>query len=111
MNIVFRWLILVLAVVSAAYFVPGIHIAGVIPALVAGVALTVVHTLIRPIMKILTLPVNIMTLGLFSLVINGLLFWFTAALISGFDVTNYLDALFGSIIVSSLNWLADRVIM
>lgn len=110
MNIIFRWLILILAVIAAAYFISGVYIAGIVPALIAGAALTIVHSIIRPILKVLTLPVNIMTLGLFSIVINGLLFWFVASMISGFDVNSYVDALFGSIIVSILNWLADRVI-
>lgn len=110
MSIFFRWLILILAVIASAYFVDGITMVGFLPAVVAGAVLVFIHTIIKPIVKILTLPINLITLGLFSLVLNGLFFWFAAEVVNGFSVGGFMDAFWGAIIVSVLNWLADKVI-
>jgi len=110
MGIFFRWLMLILAVIASAYFVPGIEVIGVLPAVIAGAVLIFIHTIIKPIIKILTLPINILTLGIFSLILNGLFFWFASTVVSGFSVADFIDALWGSLIVSVLNWLADKVI-
>ncbi len=110
MGIFFRWLMLILAVIASAYFVPGIEVVGVLPAVIAGAVLIFIHTIIKPIIKILTLPINILTLGIFSLVLNGLFFWFVSTVVSGFSVADFTDALWGSLIVSVLNWLADKAI-
>ena len=110
MNLLFRWLILVLAVVASAYFIPGILIVGILPAVIAGAALALIHIIVRPILKILTLPINLVTFGIFSIVLNGIVFWFVSTLIVGFTVDNYLAAFTGSVIVSLLNWIADRAI-
>lgn len=110
MNIFFRWLMLILAVIAAAYFVPGIEVMGILPAVIAGAVLFFIHTIIKPVIKILTLPINILTLGIFALVLNVLFFWFVSGVVSGFSVATFMDALWGSLIVSVLNWLADKVI-
>lgn len=101
---------LILAVIAAAYFVSGIEVVGVLPAIIAGAVLVFIHTIIKPIIKILTLPINILTLGIFSIVLNGLFFWFVSTIVSGFSVESFTDALWGSVIVSILNWLSDKVI-
>lgn len=101
---------LILAVIAAAYFVPGIEVVGVLPAVIAGAVLVFLHTIIKPIIKILTLPINLLTLGIFALVLNGLFFWLVSGVVSGFSVETFTDALWGSVIVSILNWLADKVI-
>lgn len=110
MNIFFRWLMLILAVIASAYFVEGISVVGILPAVIAGAVLIFIHTIIKPIIKILTLPINILTLGIFSLVLNGLFFWFVSTVVSGFEVLDFMDAFWGSVIVSVLNWIADKVI-
>lgn len=101
---------LILAVIASAYFVEGITLVGILPAVIAGAVLVFIHTIIKPVIKILTLPINILTLGIFSLVLNGLFFWFVSTVVSGFSVDNFVDAIWGSVIVSVLNWLADKVI-
>ncbi|MEZ4103463.1 MAG: phage holin family protein [Candidatus Paceibacterota bacterium] len=110
MNIFFRWLMLILAVIASAYFVEGITVVGILPAVIAGAVLIFIHTIIKPIIKILTLPINILTLGIFALVLNALFFWFVSTVVSGFSVDVFVDAIWGSVIVSLLNWLADKVI-
>ncbi len=101
---------LILAVIASAYFIEGISVVGILPAVIAGAVLIFIHTIIKPIIKILTLPINILTLGIFSLVLNALFFWLASTVVSGFDVSDFMDALWGAIIVSVLNWLADKVI-
>lgn len=109
MSIFFRWLMLILAVIASAYFVDGITVVGILPAVIAGAVLVFIHTIIKPIVKILTLPINLITLGLFSLVLNGIFFWFAAEVVSGFSVGGFMDAFWGAIIASVLNWFVDRV--
>ena len=101
---------LILAVIASAYFVEGITVVGILPAVIAGAVLIFIHTIIKPIIKILTLPINILTLGIFALVLNALFFWFVSTVVSGFSVDVFVDAIWGSVIVSLLNWLADKVI-
>lgn len=110
MSLFFRWLILILAVIASAYFISGITLAGLLPAVIAGAVLVLLHTVIKPVLKILTLPITILTLGLFSLILNGLFFWFVSGVVPGFQVATFMDALWGSIIVSLLNWIADKVL-
>jgi len=109
MGIFFRWLMLILAVIASAYFVSGITVVGILPALIAGAVLLLIYTIIKPVVKILTLPINLVTLGLFSLVLNVLFFWFASKVVPGFNVDTFLSALLGSLIVSVLNWLTDKV--
>jgi putative membrane protein len=110
MNLFFRWLMLILAVIASAHFVAGIDVSGVLPAVIAGAVLTFIHTIVKPIVKILTLPINIITLGLFALILNAVFFWFVSDVVNGFDVATFMSAVWGSVIVSILNWLTDRVV-
>jgi putative membrane protein len=110
MNLFFRWLMLILAVIASAHFVAGIDVSGVLPAVIAGAVLTFIHTIVKPIVKILTLPINIITLGLFALILNAVFFWFVSDVVNGFDVATFMSAVWGSVIVSVLNWLTDRVV-
>jgi putative membrane protein len=98
-----------MAVVASDYFVPGIHLAGVEAILIAGGALTIIQVIVKPIIKILTLPITIITLGLFLLVLNALFFWFVARLVPGMTVDTFTAAFLGSLIVSVLNWLFEHV--
>jgi putative membrane protein len=97
-----------MSVIASAQFVEGVEVDGITAAAVAGLALVIMYKVIKPILKILTLPLNIITLGLFSVILNGLMFWFVGEVITGFTVAGLLPALFGSIFVSVLNWIADR---
>lgn len=110
MKIILHWIILTLAILAAAYVVPGIHVSGFLVALIVAAILAFINTIIKPLVTILTLPINIVTLGLFSLVINGLFFWFVASLINGFSIDNFQAAIIGALIVSVINWLGNRVL-
>ncbi len=102
-----RALISALGLWLAASIVPGVNVAGVGTLLIAAVLLGVVNAVVRPVLMILTLPVTIVTLGLFLLVINAAMLGLVALLLPGFSIAGFFAALFGSIIVSLVSWLAS----
>ena len=105
-----RWLILTAAIYLAARFIDGIEVHGFVPALLAAAALGVLNALLRPVLIILTLPLNILTLGLFTFVINALLLKMASGVISGFEVHGFWPALFGALIISLVSWLLSSFI-
>lgn len=100
MKILAHWIVNAAALLLVAYLYPGVHVDGFGSALVAALVLGLVNAVIRPILVILTLPVTLLTLGLFLFVINALLFWFVAEILRGFTVTGFGAALVGSILYS-----------
>lgn len=110
MKILLHWLILTLAVIASQYVVPGIHVDTFLTALVVAAILAFINTIIKPIIGILTLPINILTLGIFSLVLNALFFWGVAYIVAGFHVGGFMAAFWGSLIVSVINWIAGHII-
>ncbi len=104
MKIFFQWLISTLAILVAAYIVPGVMITPV-GALIAAVVLGALNLFIRPIILILTLPITILTLGLFSLVINALLVLLASYLVPGFLVFGFWPAFWFALALSVVNWV------
>ncbi|PKN35364.1 MAG: phage holin family protein [Deltaproteobacteria bacterium HGW-Deltaproteobacteria-19] len=102
-----RWLVLTVAVLAAAYFVEGIHVASFWSAFFAAAALGVLNTLLKPVLIIVTLPVNILTLGLFTLVINALLLKMASGVIPGFDVQGFWPAVLGALLISIVSWILN----
>lgn len=104
-----RILVTALALLIVARLVPGIEVLGLYPAIIAALILGLLNVFIKPVIVVLTLPLTIVTLGLFIFVINGFLFWFTASFIDGFTVTSFAAAFIGALIVSIIstvgNWL------
>ena len=111
MKLLAGWLLNALALLAVAYFVPGIHIAGIGIALVAAVVIGLVNILIKPILVILTLPVTILTLGLFILVINGALFWGVGHFLQGFNVATFQAGIIGALAYSLLSWLLTTLLI
>src|SRR2546428_13777101 len=105
MGILIRIVINALAIVVAAKVIPGIELNSVLAALAAGLVLGVVNGVIRPILLFLTLPLTLLTLGLFLFVLNGLCLWLTAALVKGFEIHGFWAAVFGALLVSIVSWL------
>jgi putative membrane protein len=99
-----HWLVLVIAILVAAYLLPGVHIT-LVAAVVLAVVLGLINVFIKPILTILTLPLNIVTLGLFSLVLNAVIILLLSHFISGFIVSGFWWAFFFSILVSLINAL------
>jgi len=104
-----RFLIIVLALVIAARVVPGIHIDDLYTAALVTVVLGLMNLIVRPILVILTLPITILTMGLFVLVLNAGLFWFVGSFVEGFSVDGFIPAVLGSIIVSFASGFAHKV--
>jgi putative membrane protein len=98
------WTLNSLALIAVASFVPGIQVDGFMAAFVAALVLGLVNTLIRPIFLVLTLPVTVFTLGLFILVINGLMFWFAGSILRGFVVDGFWPAVMGAVLYSIFSW-------
>jgi putative membrane protein len=100
MKILVHWLVATLAILVTAYVLPGVMVSGFVAAAVTAVILGVINAFIRPLVILLTLPVNILTLGLFTFVINALMIMLAAAVVPGFEVAGFLWALLFSLILS-----------
>ncbi len=100
MEILLSWLLYAVAIIVSAYLLPGVAVSGFITALIVAVVLGLVNTFIKPILLVLTLPVNILTLGLFTFVINALLILLVSAFVPGFKVAGFWWALLFSVILS-----------
>jgi putative membrane protein len=107
LTLLARWIVNAAALLLVAYLYPGVHLAGFGSALVAALVLGLVNAVIRPVLVILTLPVTVLTLGLFLFVINALLFWLAATIVSGFGVNGFGSALLGSILYSLITLLTS----
>ena len=109
-SLLLRWLLSALALLAVAYLYPGVRVDSVLAAVVAALALGLANALIRPILVVLTLPVTILTLGLFLFVINAALFWLVAQVIKGFSVEGFLAALVGSLLYSLITLVVSWVL-
>lgn len=105
MKLLLRWLVNAIALLAATQIIPGFAITGFYSALVAVLVLALLNALLRPILILLTLPVNILTLGLFTFVINGLLVWFMASFVKGVTVDGFLPALAVGIFIWAVSTL------
>jgi putative membrane protein len=108
MKMLTRLLAVVVALLLASRYIPGINIDTIYTALVVAVLLGLINLIVRPILLVLTLPITILTLGLFLFVLNALLFWFVGSFVKGFEVTGFVPALLGSLLVSIIGSLAQR---
>jgi putative membrane protein len=107
LHLLARWIVNAAALMLVAYLYPGVSVASFGAALLAALVLGLVNAVIRPILVILTLPVTLLTLGLFIFVINALLFWFVAEVVQGFQVSGFGAALLGSILYSVITLLTS----
>ena len=105
--ILMRWLILTVAIMLTSYLMKGIHVTGFLSALSAAAILGILNAFFRPVLVILTLPINILSLGLFTFVINAALLMMVSGLISGFVVKGFWSAVLGSLMISIVSWLLN----
>lgn len=111
MPFVIRMVANAIAILLIAYLLPQVVSAdGVMAALAAAFVLGVVNAVIKPLLVILTLPVTVVTLGLFLLVVNGLLLWLVTAIVPGFHVNGFFGAVAGSVCISVVSWILTRVV-
>ena len=107
MKLLLKWLLAACALLLVAYLYPGVQVQSFGSALIAAAVVGIFYTLLRPLLVVLTLPVTVVTLGLFLFVINALLFWAAASLLDGFHVNGFGAALLGSLIYSVLMIVVD----
>ena len=110
MRILLIWLVNTIALLVLPYLTTSIRIAGFGTALVAALVLGLVNALIRPLLVLLTLPVTIVTLGVFILVINGLLFWLVSRVVEGFYVSGFWAAVGGALLYSIISWALSTLL-
>ena len=111
MRLVITWLINAIALIALPYIFRSITVDTVMTALIVAVVLGLINTLIRPLLVLLTLPVTLLTLGLFIFVINGLLFWAVGSYVPGFHVDGFWAGVFGAIVYSIISWALSSVLM
>ncbi len=107
MKIIVRWLLLAAALLLVAHLYPGVMVKSFGQAMIAAFVLGLLNTLVRPLLVLLTLPVTLLTLGLFLFVINALMFWAAAWVLDGFAVTGFAAALIGSVLYSLCGMVID----
>ena len=111
MRLLITWLINAAALFALPYLMQSVRVENFTTALIAALVLGLVNVLIKPILVLLTLPVTIVTLGLFILVINGLLFWAVANFVGGFQVTGFWSAVGGALLYSLISWALSALLI
>lgn len=109
-GLLFRWLISAVSLLIVSYIVPGIEVQGFFYALIAAVFLGVLNAIVRPVLIILTLPLTILTLGLFLFVVNGIMLMLVSLVIKGFQVNGFWPAVLGALLLSVINWFSNSYI-
>ena len=110
MKFILKWLLSAAALLAVAYLYSGVVVTSFTAALIAAAVLGALNTVVKPLLVLLTLPVTLVTLGLFLFVINALMFWAAAGLLSGLNVTGFAAALIGSFIYSALQLAIEFVL-
>jgi putative membrane protein len=110
MRLLLLWILNAVALLAVTYLLPSIQVSGFGTALVAALVLGFINTLVRPVLAILTLPITVLTLGIFYFVLNGLLFWMASALLPGFQVQGFASALLGAILYGVIAWALSALI-
>lgn len=111
MILLLIWILNAVALLVVAYVLPGIHVASFGSAMIAAVVLGLLNTLVKPVLTLLTLPITIVTLGLFLLVINALVFWMAGSILNGFQVDGFWWAVIGAIIYSVVSGFLSRLLV
>jgi len=111
LRLLIHWVLTALAVWIVAQFVPGIHVSGITAALIAAVVIGFINATLGLLLKIVTFPLTILTLGLFWFVINALMLKLAAALVPGFEVRGFIPAFIGSILISIVSWVLQQLLM
>lgn len=110
MKLLFRWVVNAAALLLVAYLIPGFEVTGIGVALLAALVLGLVNALVRPLLVILTLPLTVVTLGLFLLVINALMLWLASSILPGFSIATFFAAVYGALILWVVGLLTNWII-
>lgn len=111
MKLIVVWFLHALALLAVAYLMPSIHVTGFIGALITAAVIGLLNMLIRPVLVLLTLPVTVLTLGLFILVINGLLFFLVGSILQSFQVASLWAGILGAILYSLISWTLTALVL
>lgn len=109
--IITRWLIITVAILLSSMLIPGIYVDSLWTAIISAALLGLINIVIKPVLVILTLPLNILTLGLFTFIINAFLLKMVAYFVTGFEISGFFAALCGALVISLVSWLANRFIV
>lgn len=109
MTLLLQWLVLTISLGLASYLLEGIRIDGIWPLPVAAAILGIINTFLKPLALLLTLPINILTIGLFTLVVNAAMLSLASFLVPGFEVEGFFAAFFGALIISLTTWLINLI--
>ncbi len=110
MKMILKLFVNALALIGTAWIVPGISIDSIWTAIIAAIVLAIINIIIRPIMLFITIPINILTLGLFTFVINALMLWLASLLVSGFAVSGFVSAILGAVILAIISTLLHTLL-
>lgn len=108
--LIVKWLVMTASVMISAYVIPGVTVSSFFSALWVALFLGIVNLLLKPLLILITLPINILTLGLFTFVINGLIILFASSVVKGFQVSGFWVAVLFSIVLSIINYLMNLII-
>ena len=111
LRLLLVWLVNAVALIAVAYLMPSVSVSSFGAALVAALVLGLLNAVVRPVLVLLTLPVTILTLGLFIFVLNGLLFWAVGAWLEGFHVGGFWAGVLGAILFSIVSWLLSALVL
>ncbi|MCX6796462.1 MAG: phage holin family protein [Candidatus Falkowbacteria bacterium] len=110
MNLILKWLLTAVAIMLSAYLVPGVIVSGFWTAFWLAALLALLNITLKPLLILLTLPINILTLGLFIFVINAVIIWFASTLLKGFGVDSFFSALLFSLVLSIFSYLFNVIL-
>ena len=110
-NLIVKWCVNIIALSVVVYLVPGIYIERWQTAIIVGILLAFLNTFLKPILLFLTLPFNILTLGLFTFVVNGIIFFLVSKLVYGFTITSFWNAVWGSFFFSIASFFLNIMVM
>ncbi|ARP84761.1 hypothetical protein CAL26_25790 [Bordetella genomosp. 9] len=111
MSLILVWILNAVALLVVAYLLPGIAVASFGSALIAALVLGLLNMLVKPVLVLLTLPITLVTLGLFLIVLNALLFWFAGSILKGFQVNGFWWAVIGAILYSIISGLLSTLLV
>lgn len=110
MSLLARWILSALALILISYLLPGFYVASFFSALMIALVLGLLNAVVRPILIILTLPINMLTLGLFTFFINAFLLWFVSTFIKGFEIADFSNALIGALILWAISFFGNQLV-
>ncbi|MEJ2717938.1 MAG: phage holin family protein [Deltaproteobacteria bacterium] len=108
-RIIVGWIVITIAILIAAYLIPGVRVRSAGTAIFAAAILGIINAILRPVLVFVTFPITIITFGLFLFVINALMFMLAGAIVPGFEVRSFWDALLGSLIVTVVSWISHAI--